>query len=140
VRKIGAQPVDRIDRARAPRARPNQGKEFSMLRKLAVALVAASAFTAPALAQGTAPKTDKPAAAATTTAPKTQTKPTLDSAKVRKHHRHVAHLRHYKHAKYVKTERSLHSAKHEARPIGNAPAPTVGSAPMSTTKPKSGTN
>ncbi len=111
-----------------------------MLRKLAVALLAASVFTVPALAQGTAPKTTDKPAAATTTAPKVAAKPTLKSAKVRKHHRHVAHVRHDKHGKYVKAAGSLHGVKHQARPIAQQPAPTVGSATTGTAKPKSGTN
>lgn len=90
-----------------------------MLRKFAVALLAASVFTVPALAQGTAPKaTDKPAAAATTTAPKVAAKPTLKSAKVRKGHRHVVRVKHTKHVKSA----SVHGAKH--RDVARKPSST----------------
>jgi hypothetical protein len=87
-----------------------------MLRKLAVALIAATVFTAPVLAQSTAPatppaKTDAapattntPTAATTPATPKVvAAKPTLKSAKV-KHTRHLAHhrVKHVKYAKHVK--------------------------------------
>jgi len=108
-----------------------------MLRKLAVGLLAASVFTVPALAQGTAPKsTEKPAAAATTTAPKVAAKPALKSAKVRNGHRHVVRVKHVKPAKHVKSA-SVHGAKH--RHVVHQPSSTTGSA-MNTAKPRPGTN
>jgi hypothetical protein len=125
-----------------------------MLRNFAVALLAATVFTVPVLAQGT-PKTDTktetPAAAAT--APKTDAKtvaakPTK-SASVHKHHRHVAHLkhgkhvahvRHVKHVEYVKAAPSTDGAKHHVRHVTKKPASTTGSAAANAAKPKSGTN
>ncbi len=94
-----------------------------MLRKLAVAFVAASIFAAPVLAQGTAatqPKADTPAAVAPT--PKiVPAKPDLASAKVKpgkplvrhvahKHRKHVrrAHVKHRKHVKIVKARHDAH--------------------------------
>jgi hypothetical protein len=76
-----------------------------MLRKFAVALLAASVFTAPVLAQGTQPANPPAktgAVAATPAAPKVvAAKPTLRVAKV-KHGkrfsgRHVAHVKHARH-------------------------------------------
>lgn len=113
-----------------------------MLRKFAVALLAATVLGAPAFAEGSSVSkaTDKPAAAASTTAPKVSAKPTLKSAKVRKGHRHVVHAKHIKHVKHVNTAQSVYGAKHHVRHIARKPAPTVGSAAMSTSKPRSGTN
>lgn len=77
-----------------------------MFRKLAVALIAATVFTAPALAQGTAPaKTDAaPAANAPAASPKVvAAKPSLKHAK---HARHLAH--HVKHVKFVKKHHKHH--------------------------------
>jgi hypothetical protein len=109
-----------------------------MLRKLAVALLAASVFTVPALAQGTAPKsTDKPAAAATATTPKVAAKSTLKSAKARKGHRHVVRVKHVKPAKHVKSA-SVNGAKH--RHVVSQPSSSSGSAAMNSAKPRSGAN
>ncbi len=88
-------------------------KGNSMFRKLAVALIAATVFTAPALAQSTvpaktdaAPATNAPVAATTPASPKVvAAKPTLKSAKV-KHTTRLAHHR-VKHVKYAK-----HAKKH----------------------------
>ncbi len=101
-----------------------------MLRKLAVALIAASAFTAPVLAQTTAPanppaKTDTaptvPAPAAATTTPATTAppnvvaaKPSLKSAKI-KHHRRLAHRVKRTHAKHVKLVKHTKHVKHVQR-------------------------
>ena len=127
-----------------------------MLRNLAVALLAATMFTAPALAQG-ASKTDTPPAAAATTAPTTATKaapntatktdsktvtakPAQKSATVHKGRRHFAHIKHVKHAKYVKAAPSTDSAKQHVRHVAKKPASTTGSEATSAAKPKSGTN
>ena len=119
-----------------------------MLRNLAVALLAATMFTAPALAQG-ASKTDTPPAAAATTAPNTATKtdsktvtakPAQTSATVHKGRRHFAHVKHVKHAKYVKAAPSTDSAKQHVRHVAKKPASTTGSEATSAAKPKSGTN
>jgi len=88
-----------------------------MLRKFAVALLAASVFTAPVFAQG--------GGAAATPPVKTETKsdsatpkvvtanPTLKTAKVkaskRYAHRHVKHVRHVAHVKRVKHIRTTHA-------------------------------
>jgi len=70
-----------------------------MFRKLAVALIAASVFTAPAFAQSTTPaKKDAPAA----TTPAVHATPSVKHAKRVVHHvRHVKHVKHIKHAKHV---------------------------------------
>jgi hypothetical protein len=91
-----------------------------MLRKLAVALLAASVFTAPVLAQGTqtasppaktgavAPKTGTVAPAAIPATPKVvAAKPTLKVAKVKHAKRHVAH----KHARHVVRSKSTTDAR-----------------------------
>ncbi len=121
-----------------------------MLRKFAVALLAASVFTAPAFAQGTSPatppaKTGTVAPAATSGAPKVVTaKPTLKVAKV-KHGkryagRHVAHVKHMKHVKHVTTAKSAHGAKHVRHVVrSNATTDARGGA-MTSAKPRSGTN
>ena len=102
-----------------------------MLRKLAVALIAATVFTAPALAQSATPanppasaatKTDTapaptPPATATTTTPATTpavvaAKPTLKSAKVRHGRRLAHHVKRVKHAKHAKLVERMKHVKH----------------------------
>jgi hypothetical protein len=83
-----------------------------MLRKFAVALLAASVFTAPVLAQGNSAPATPPVKTETKsdTAPKVVTaNPTLKTAKVKtskryvRHHvKHVNHVAHVKHVKHVK--------------------------------------
>ena len=93
-----------------------------MLRKFAVALLAASVFTAPVLAQGT-PTANPPAkTGAVAAAPKAiAAKPTLKVAKVKHAKRHVAH----KHARHVVRSKSTTDARGGAmnsakpRPVGN---------------------
>lgn len=92
-----------------------------MLRKVAVALLAATMFSAPVLAQGTggAPaRTNTPVAAAPAAAPKVvAAKPTLKSAK-RVSHRRSAHVRHVKPAKHmvhVKRVKHVKKAHHIKR-------------------------
>lgn len=119
-----------------------------MLRKLAVALLAATVFTAPALAQGASghTKTQNPAAAATTsrhaatkTTRKTVTaKPT--SAKLHKSHRHLAQVKHVKPVKTAAAAPSTGNVKHHVRHVTKKPASTTGSAAATSAKPKSGTN
>ena len=93
-----------------------------MLRKIAVALVAATMFTAPVFAQGTpaaAPaKSNTPAAAApaNTAAPKVAaTKPAQKVVKHVKKGRHFAHVRHFKRVKHVK-----HARHHKRMPSTDA--------------------
>ncbi len=93
-----------------------------MLRKFAVALLAASVFTAPVFAQG--------GGAPATPSVKTETKsdratpkvvnanPALKSAKVKtskhyaRHHvKHVKHVAHVKHVKHVKVAHAAHGTK-----------------------------
>jgi len=96
----------------------HQERKTSMLRKVAIALLAATMFSAPVLAQGTpgaAPaKPSTPAAAApastavkpTANTPATTkavaTKPSVKSVKRVKNGRHVAHVRHVKRVKHVR--------------------------------------
>jgi hypothetical protein len=62
-----------------------------MFRKLAVALIAAAVFTAPVLAQGTAPAATPKIVAA---------KPSLQHAKHKRLAHHVMHVKHHKIAKH----------------------------------------
>lgn len=84
-----------------------------MLRKVAVALLAASVFTAPVLAQGTQTasppaKTGTVGPAATAATPKVvATKPALKVAKVKHAKRHVAH----KHARHLVRSKSTTDAR-----------------------------
>ena len=77
-----------------------------MLRKFAVALVAASVLTAPAFAQGNS--------APATTAKVVNANPSLKSAKFKaaKHHarHHVKHVKHVAHVKRIKHVRVAHAA------------------------------
>jgi hypothetical protein len=87
-----------------------------MLRKLAVALIAATVLTAPALAQGSAPA--NPPAKTAAAAPKvTAAKAGLKHARVThsrrlthrvKHASRVKHAKHVKLAKYMKTKHATH--------------------------------
>jgi len=94
-----------------------------MLRTFAVALLAASVFTAPVLAQGGASPATPPAKTetnSTSATPKVVTaSPTLKSAKVktskRYAHRHVKHVKHVAHVKRVKHVRTAH-AVHGTKP------------------------
>jgi hypothetical protein len=75
---------------------------MSMVKKFAAVLIAASMFTAPALAQGTA--TQAPAAQAgkaASTTPAGATK-MIKKHKKAKHAKHVRHVKHVKHAKKVR--------------------------------------
>jgi len=98
-----------------------------MFKNIAVALVAATMLTAPALAQGAADTKTGTAPAATSTAtPKVvAAKPSLKSAKIKagkryavRHHRHVRHIAHVKHVTYVK------SAANDAKPFVTKPYAT----------------
>jgi hypothetical protein len=84
-----------------------------MFRKLAVALIAATVFTAPVLAQSTAPAKNDAAPATTapaTTAPAT-TAPKADRAKPTvRHAHHVRRVHHVRHAHHV---RHMHHVWHK---------------------------
>jgi hypothetical protein len=127
-----------------------------MLRKFAVALLAATVFTAPVFAQGT-PATATPPAktetksgtaaptatqAATPAAPKVVTaKPTLKVAKAKTGHRfsgrHFARVKHVKHVTAMKSVRGVKHVRHldRSKPMTDARGGAVMSA-----KPKSSTN
>lgn len=124
-----------------------------MLRKLAVALLAATVFTAPALAQDASgnAKTRTPAAATAspstgakattkTTAQSFTAKPKHKSAKLHKRHRHLAHVKHVKHVSYAKATPSTGNVKHHVRHVTKKPLSTTGSAAATNAKPKSGAN
>jgi hypothetical protein len=126
-----------------------------MLRKLAVALLAATVFTAPVLAQGTSTatppaKTDTktgtatPAAApaATPAAPKVVTaKPTLKVAKNTTGHRFVGrHFARVKHVKHVRAMKSGHGVKHVRHFDRSTPMTDARGGAVMSAKPKSGTN
>ena len=87
-----------------------------MLRKFAVALLAASVFTAPVFAQGGGAPANPPAKTESKsgTAPKVVTaNPDLKAAKVKTSKRyarhHVRHVKHVAHAKRVKHVKSAHA-------------------------------
>jgi hypothetical protein len=88
-----------------------------MLRTFAVALLAASVFTAPVFAQGNGAAATPPVKTethSTSATPKVVTaKPTLKTAKVktskRYAHRHVKHVNHVAHVKRVKHVRTAHA-------------------------------
>ena len=90
-----------------------------MLRTFAVALLAATVFTAPVLAQGSgaaATPRVKTETNATSATPKVVTaSPTLKTAKVktskRYAHRHVKHVKHVAHVKHVKPAHVAHVTK-----------------------------
>jgi hypothetical protein len=130
-----------------------------MFRKVAIALVAATALAAPVLAQDVAPATGK--ASQTTTAPAPAVKADKAITKhhvVARHHHHgvkmVKHVKHGKYAHHMKGAK-VHQAvvKTPAKPVATKPVATkpvattngAATAPASTqvtTKPaaKSGTN
>ena len=89
-----------------------------MLRKFAVALLAASVFTAPVFAQGGGAPANPPAKTESKsgTAPKVVTaNPDLKAAKVKTSKRyarhHVRHVKHVAHAKRVKSAHATHGTK-----------------------------
>ena len=87
-----------------------------MLRKFAVALLAASVFTAPVFAQGNGAPTTPPAKTEIkndSAAPKVvKAKPTLKSAKVKTSKRYARHhVAHVKRVKHVKSAYAVHGTK-----------------------------
>jgi hypothetical protein len=126
-----------------------------MFRKVAIALVAATALTAPVLAQGVAPATGK--ASQTTAAPAPTVKAITKHRTVARHHHGVKVVKHTKHGKYAHHMKraKVHQAvaKTPVKPDATKPAATkpvattngAATAPASTqvtTKPaaKSGAN
>jgi hypothetical protein len=121
-----------------------------MLRKFAVAILAASVLTAPVLAQGMQPAnppaktgTVAPAAAA----PKVATaKPTLRIAKV-KHGKRFSgrHVAHVKHVKHVRAAQAPHGAKtlgvkHARHVVRSKPTTDARGGAMTSAKSRSITN
>ncbi len=98
-----------------------------MLRTFAVALLAASVFTAPVLAQGGGSPATPPAKTESSATPKVvSANSTLKTAKVKtakryaRHHRHhVTHVAHVKRVKHVRTAHAVHGTK-AAKPMGEA--------------------
>ena len=90
-----------------------------MLRKFAVALLAASVFTAPVLAQGGATATPPAKVETKSDAPKVVTvKRSHKTAKVKpakryahRHGHHVKHVAHVKRVKHVKVTHAAHGTK-----------------------------
>jgi hypothetical protein len=88
-----------------------------MLRKFAVALLAASVFTAPVFAQGgsTATPPAKSETKSDSAAPKVTANPTLKSAKVKSSKRyarhHTNHVKHVAQAKPVKHVATAHAVR-----------------------------
>jgi hypothetical protein len=109
-----------------------------MLRKFAVALLAASVFTAPVLAQGTQTANPPAKTGAVAAAPKAiAAKPALKAAKVRHAKRHVAHVRHVKH---VRTAKSLHRSQHARHALRSKATTDARGGAMNSVKPGSATN
>ncbi len=119
-----------------------------MLRKFAVALLAASVFTAPVFAQGGATAT--PPAKSDTAAPATTPKvvtanPSLKTAKVKTskryaHHRakHAKHYAHVKRVKHVKSASAAHGTKQVRHVVSKSTTATSGA--MTAPKTKSNVN
>jgi hypothetical protein len=106
-----------------------------MLRTFAVALLAASVFTAPVLAQGTQTPPAKTGAVAA--APQAiAAKPALKAAKAKHAKRHVARIKHVKHVRTASSHR-IHHARHVVRSKSTTDA--RGGA-MNSAKPRSVTN
>jgi len=109
-----------------------------MLRKFAVALLAASVFTAPVLAQGTQTANPPAKTGAVAAAPRAiAAKPTLKAAKVKHAKRHVAHVRHVKH---VRTAKSLHGSQHPRHVVRSKSTTDARGGAMNSAKPRSVTN
>jgi len=95
-----------------------------MLRKFAVALLAASVFTAPVLAQGGATASPPAKVETKSDAPKVVTvKRSHKTAKVKpakryahRHGHHVKHVAHVKRVKHVKAAHAVHGTK-AAKPM-----------------------
>jgi hypothetical protein len=128
-RKIGHEPVDRPT-SRSQGREPKSPKGNSMLRKVAIALVAASMFAAPVMAQTPAATDTKPVAPSTTTstdksAPATTVK--ANKSKANKHSRLIRNTRTVAHKPVmaVKHARHFNAAKSHKVVIAHKPAKTV---------------
>ena len=117
-----------------------------MLRKIAIALVAATMLTAPALAQGGG--ATKPTTTGTATSAATVAKPTANPTRAahitHKRAKHVRHVRHVKHVKKLARKHALHarsrvSAK-DVRHVGMTKrVPSIKSSVQATAPAKPGT-
>lgn len=108
-----------------------------MFRKVAIALVAASVFTAPVLAQNATPGTEKAPQTTTAPAPTVKTnKATTKHRMVVRHHRHGVKM--VKHTKHSKSVRHAKRGATPAKQVSGKPAPVkqVSAKPA----PKSGVN
>jgi hypothetical protein len=117
-----------------------------MLRTFAVALLAASVFAAPVLAQGGGSTATPPANTATKTeTPKVTANPPLKAAKVkpakRYAHRHVKHkhVAHVKRVKHVKSAHAVHGSK-AAKPMRDAVSKSTTGQNGATPAPKAKSN
>jgi hypothetical protein len=121
-----------------------------MLRTFAVALLAASVFTAPVLAQGGGSTATPPAKTEMKTdsaKPKVVTaNPGLKTAKVKPakryahHHRHhVKHVAHVKRVKHVKTAHAVHGTK-AAKPMHDTASKSTTGQNGATPAPKAKSN
>jgi hypothetical protein len=97
-----------------------------MLRKFAAVLIATTMFSAPVLAQGTAPAPSAPATQSGAAA-----KPAVKTVKVKKH-KHVKKAKANKHAKHMKRGKHVKHVRHQ-KPVAAKPVTTGG--PQAVTKP-----
>jgi hypothetical protein len=109
-----------------------------MLRKFAVALLAASEFTAPVLAQGTQTANPPAKTGAVAAAPKAiAAKPPLKVAKVKHAKRHVAHVKRVKH---VRAASSLHGTRQARHAVHSKSTTDARGGAMNSARPRSVTN
>ena len=106
-----------------------------MLRKFAAVLIAATMFTAPALAQGTAPA---PSAPATQSGTAPTAKPAVKTVKVKKQ-KHVKKAKAHKHAKHMKRGKHVKHVRHH-KPVAAKPVTTGGPAAVTKPAPQPRTN
>jgi hypothetical protein len=116
-----------------------------MFKKLAVALVAATMFTAPALAQGGTDAKTGATPAKVVTVHKSPKYAKVKHVKryAARHHRHAKHVVHVKRVKYVRAATSPYAVKHHVhhvRHVAYKPSHRVYGAATTGAKPKSGTN
>ena len=118
-------------------------KGHAMFRKIAIALVAASVFTAPALAQSTTPSdTSSPTTSVTPQTEKSITKVTKHRV-VGRHHRHSTKMAKFTKShgkvKYAKYGKYTHPMKHgkSAKLMSGARASVKSIPPKALTKPRS---
>src|SRR5947199_6629886 len=117
-----------------------------MLRTFAVALLAASVFTAPVLAQGGGAAATPPAKTENSATPKVVTANPAETAKVKpakryaRHHRHhVKHVAHVKHVNHIKTAHKVHGTK-AAKPMHAAVSKSITGQNGATPAPKAKSN